>query len=316
MSIDKPATQKQNNVLARAGYSDTELKGLSVGQASTLLDYLSRNKWKRPNVGQQEAIVGGQLLEEEKATETAFVMAYIPTSTELDEVTRSMSFEQKYEIDDAIDDLKQAVEKGERALIQHAYALAKLRATCKHGEWRKLLEVLRVPPATAHRQIQLAKAYGCLDERLRRILEFKGIKFRSTMTAKEVEIVQKAAELAKQAEKEAQMSHRETNEYEEWPGLGPGSQLRDQQIEATVQETVGAFIDSQLPKKPPQALIANPTHHLWLQPAEAQGTKSIAWDIGGLVVGRLNALVPADKRGEVWSLIVEYVEGEGGDARE
>src|ERR1039457_5899722 len=122
--------------------------------------------------------------------------------------------------------------------------------------------------------------------KLERILELKGIKLRATMTASELQIVEGAAEVAETAENEAQMSHRETiaEEGDKWPEFSPESQLRDQQIEARVEETVGAFIDSQLPKKPPQALIANPTQPLRLPPTEAQ---TIAWDIGGLVMGRL-----------------------------
>jgi hypothetical protein len=314
VSIDNPATEKQRNVLARAGYSRTELEGLSVGQASTLLDCVSRNNWKRPNVAQTEAIVvGGQLLEEEKATEKAFVMARIPTRREVDEFTKDMGNQQGFAIEEAISDLKWAVEQGEKALVSHGSALAQLKANCKHGEWRKLLALLRVPPATAHRQIQLAIAHSCIDAKTRKVLEFKGIRFRSTMTAQEVQIVQKAAEVAKEAEKEAQMSHPETFDPGDTHSQAIAKSLeRDKQIEAVVEEKVGSFVDSQLPGKPPQARIANPTQDLRLQPAEAENMKFIAWDIAGLIMQRLNAQVPSYSQSEVWSLVVEYVEGEGG----
>ena len=313
MSSDNPATEKQKNVLARVGYSRTELEGLSVRQASSLLDNVSRNNWKRPDVAQTEAIVGGQLLEEEKATETAFVMSRIPHWQEIEEFTKGMSTEQGFAIEEAISDLKCAVEQGEKALVSHGYALARLRAACKHGEWRKLLELLRVPPATAYRQIQLATAHGCIDEKIRKVLEFKGIRFRSTMTVKEVQIVQKAAEVAKEAEKEAQMSHRETFDPGDTHSQAIAKSIeRNKQIEAVVEEKVGSFIDSQLPRNPPQAQIANSTQDLRLQPAEAENTKFIAWDIAGLIMARLNAQVPSYSQNEVWGLVVEYVEGEGG----
>jgi hypothetical protein len=313
VSIDNPAIEKQRNVLARAGYSRTELEGLSVRQASTLLDCVSRNNWKRPNVAQTEAIVGGQLLEEEKTTEKAFVMARIPTCREVEEFTKDMGNEQGFAIEEAISDLKWAVEQGEKALVSHGCALARLRANCKHGEWRKLLELLRVPPATAHRQIQLAKAHGCIDAKTRKVLEFKGLKFRSTMTAQEARIVQKAAEVAKEAEKEAQMSHPETFD----PGDTHSQTIaksteRNKQIEAVVEEKVGSFIDSQLPMKPPQAQIANPTQDLRLQPAKAENTKFLAREIAWLIMARLNAQVPSYSQNEVWGLVVEYVEGEAG----
>ena len=82
-----------------------------------------------------------------------------------------------------------------------------------------------------------------------------------------------------------------------------------------VKQKVGAFLDSQLPKKPPQAEIANPAQDLRLLPAEGPSTKSIAWSIAGLIMGRLNTLVPSERRNEVWGLVVEYVEGEGGIRR-
>lgn len=87
---------------------------------------------------------------------------------------------------------------------------------------------------------------------------------------------------------------------------------RDKQIEAVVEEKVGAFIDSQLPSKPPQAQIASPTLDLRLQPAVAENTKLIARDIAWLIMARLNLEVRSHSQNEVWGLVVQYVEGEGG----
>jgi hypothetical protein len=309
MSIYNPATEKQKRVLAAFGYSRTELKTLSFPQASALIDH-RRNNGPRSDAVEQETIEGGKLLEEDQTAQKVFAMARIPTWPEVDEITKDMSPKDGLAIEEAIGDLKDAVQQGEKAVIEHGKVLARLRAVCKHGEWKKLLKLLCVPRATAHRQIQLANAHGRVNANLEEILELKGIKLRPTMTASELQIVQKAAEIAEAAEKEAQMSHRETFDPEDghWQALGRSFE-RDKQIEAVVKQKVGAFIDSQLPRKQFQALIANRTQDLRLPPTEAQ---TIAWDIGGLVMGRLIALVPSDKRSEVWGLVVEYVEGEGG----
>ena len=162
MSIDNPATEKQKRILAMFGYSRTEMKKLSGRQANALLDYVRQNNRTDPNVDEQGSIEGGKLLEEEKAAEKPFMMARIPTWQEVDEITKDMSPKDGLAIEEAIGDLKCAVEQGEKAVIQHGKVLARLRGVCKHGEWKKLLKLLRVPRATAHRQIQLANAHGCI----------------------------------------------------------------------------------------------------------------------------------------------------------
>ncbi len=112
-----------------------------------------------------------------------FAMARIPTWQEVEEIKKDMSPKDGLAVEEAIGDLKCAVEQGEKAVIQHGKVLARLRAVCKHGEWKKLLKLLRVPRATAHRQIQLSNARGRINANLEEILELKGIKLRPTMTA-------------------------------------------------------------------------------------------------------------------------------------
>ena len=310
--MSKPASDKQKAVLTKAGYSSAELEGLSVTKASTLIDYVSHNNWTRPNVSEVEAIVAGELLEEEKATQPAIIMARVPTSTEVEEFTKDMRPEQGFLIEEAIDDLREAVKKGEEALIEQGRALAVLKAACRYGQWSKLLLLLGVPRVTAHRQIQLAKAHDVRNPKLRKMLESRGVKFCPTMTARELQLAQKAAEVAKNAEAEAvQLFHGETTGIEsgEFADLWEDSQ-RQRRIDAVVEEKVEAFLDTQLQPKLLPGQATDSTQRLRNPPIPQYSAKAIARLIATVVMDRFNWMDPSLSRTEVWKLVVEIVEAE------
>ena len=300
-------------VAKRAGYSGAELEGLSASKASTLIDYLSRNNWTRPNVAQQEAILGGELLEQENILEPAVIIARIPTSEELDEFTKDMPPAQGYAVEEAMDCLRYAVNKGREALIEQGRALAMLKAALRYGQWSKLLNVLGVSRATAHRQIQLALAHDSTPAKLRRLLESRGVRFCPTMTARQVEIAQKASEVAKNAKAEAaQLFHGETTDIEsgDFGDLVLESQRQDR-VEAVVEEKVSAFLATQLGPRllPTQSLqsVGRPESLA----SDSISVAIVAGRIANFVVDELRTC-PTEMRNEVWKSAVHYVEMETG----
>ncbi len=54
-TIKIPATNKQRALLLRKGYTNSELKDLTVGEACRLIDELKRNNWTRPSAAQIKA---------------------------------------------------------------------------------------------------------------------------------------------------------------------------------------------------------------------------------------------------------------------
>ncbi len=78
--------------------------------ASTLIDYVSHDNWTRPNVAQREAIVAGEILEEIKVTQLDVILAHVPTSEELEEITNGMPPAQGLAVEDAMSDLSAAVQ--------------------------------------------------------------------------------------------------------------------------------------------------------------------------------------------------------------
>jgi hypothetical protein len=308
MHTKKPITGRQQAALRKAGYTDSELNQLSVHQASSLLHYVGRNNWKRPTRAQVEAIAAGELVDDQEASKRASPLATIPSTEELEEITKDMNGPKGYAFDEAMDYLREAVSKGKEAILAQGRALCMLKQACNHGEWARLLQALRLPRTTAHRQMQVAKAHAAADYDLRRILKSRGVKFDSKMTARDLKLVRQAAEMAKKTKEETEAArdlfHDGTNAPQDdnpFADLAAEFQ-REEQVKAAVETKVGAFLDEALQTKALPAVVApssNAKH-------SSRSTEAIAREISELVIGRLQTFV-AGTRSKVWDLIVHHV---------
>jgi hypothetical protein len=212
-----------------------------------------------------------------------------------------------------MDLLKLAVKQGEDAHITHGRALSLLKAACGYGRWSKLLVALEIPRATAERQIQFSQAHDCTDPKIRKMLECSGVKFRPTMTAREVQIAKQAVEVAKNAEEEAaKLSHGETTGTEDgdFGGFLEGFQ-REQQINGLVERKVREFVATQLQPKLLPDQVTQPVGRLELWPSDSISVATVARRIATFVVDELRTCPPG-MQNDVWESVVGYVEAEAG----
>ncbi len=315
--MSKLITDKQKASLRKAGYTEVELQGLTVLQASALLHYVVRNGWKRPTQAQVEAIAADEMNADEEASKKAVPLARIPSSEELEELTKDFSLTRICPFYDAMDDLKSAVSKGKEALLEQGRALLLLREACERRSWGKVLKALRLPRTTAHRQIQAAKAHAAADSDLRKMLKKRGLRFDSQMSAKDLRLVHRAAGVAKTAKDEAQkeipdLFHNGTNPPEnDNPWADFAAQLqREKQIEANVEEKITVFLDKELEPGATLGRKARSSRDLSSTSPTSADADTIARDITSLVIERLQRM-PSEARREVWRLVGQYVEAEG-----
>jgi hypothetical protein len=316
MAMNRLITEKQTATLRKAGYQDSELDGLTAGQARSLLHYVSQNNWKRPTSAQVEAIAAGELNEDEKASSRAAPLARIPSTEVLENLTRDMPPAEANAFEEAMYELKEAVRKGKEAILEQGQALCLLKKVCNHREWGKLLQAIALPRTTAHRQMQVARAHAVADPNLRKIFKSKGIKLDTTMSAKELQLVRQAAEVASSAKEEIKSNpdlfHHGTNQSEGDNSLSDlADDLRhEEQIDTNVEAKVGAFLDQELLHKVRPARAARPVADLpGLRESPAEMETS-ARDIATTVVERLQAL-PAERRNKVWRLVLQHLAAEG-----
>lgn len=312
--MSKQISDKQRDVLQRAGFTAEDLSGLTTGQATALLHYVVRNNWKRPTATQIEAIAAEEMNEDEAVLRSSEPMARIPSDNEVEELAEGMSPGQMQQFYDAMDDLKEAVHKGREAFLQQGRALCLLKKACGHKAWGKVLQTLDLPRTTAHRQMQVARAHAAADSDLREMLEKRGIRFNSRMSARDVKIVQGAAEIAKKTKSaaEADYSHLFHSGTNKLPPDGPFAGLpesfeHDRHVAATVEQAVGDYLDGELkPKSLPdrKQISANFQSH---SPKIDSSAEELAESIATIVIQRLQA-VDARNREQVWKLVVEKID--------
>lgn len=315
--MSKLITDKQKASLRKAGYAEVELQGLTVLQASALLHYVVHNGWKRPTQAQVEAIAADEMNADDEVSRKAVPLARIPSSEELEELTKDFSLARICPFYDAMDNLKRAVSKGKEALVEQGRALSLLKEACERRSWGKVLNALGLPRTTAHRQILIAKAHAAADDDLRTMLTERGIRFDSQMSAKHLRLVHRAAEAAQKAKDEANREVRDlfqngTNPPENddsWAHLEDQLQ-RQKRIKATAEEKIIAFLDKELEPGTTLSRKATPTTDLSSTSPTAADADSIARDITSLVIERLQRM-PHEARREVWRLVGRYVEAEG-----
>lgn len=217
------------------------------------MHYVTRNDWKRPTQAQVEAIAAEEINADELASKKAVPLAQIPSDQELEELTKDMTPQRAYDFEEAMECLKDAVEQGKEAIREQGHALLLLKQACEPRRWGKVLQAIKLPRTTAHRQIQIAKARAASDSKLRKILIKKGIRFDSNMSAQHCKLVCNAAQVAKDAKAEAEaglpdLFHDGTNSpaNDNWLGESQDPSPREQQIEAVVEEKVTAFVEKEL----------------------------------------------------------------------
>jgi hypothetical protein len=200
--MNKLITDNQKACLRRAGYTETELKDLTVKQASSVLHYVSRNNWKRPTPAQVETIAAEEMKAEEQASKNAVPLARIPSRRELNRLTKDMSATSAYAFEEGMESLEYAVDQGTEDPRLQGWALCMLRIACSLRQWDKVLETIGVPSVVARRQMQLAKD---ADAKLSKQLKKRGVRLEFTMSAEELRLVYREAEavMAKNAKNEA-----------------------------------------------------------------------------------------------------------------
>jgi hypothetical protein len=316
MALNRLITEKQTTTLQKAGYKDSELNGLTVAQASKLLHYVAHNGWKRPTAAQIEAIAAGELIEDKQASSRAAPLARIPSTEELENLTQDMPPAKAYAFEEAMYELKGAVGKGKEAILEQGQALCFLKQVCNHRQWGKLLEAIELPRTTAHRQMQVAKAHAVADSNLAKIFKSKGIKLDAAMSAKDLQLVHRAAEVARTAKEEmksnSDLFHHGTNPPEsDDPFSDLGASLRHEaEVDKNVEAKVGAFLDQELLSKVRPTRRVRPIACLRAPCESPAEIETGARDIAATVIERLQAL-PAERRNEVWRLVLQHLAAEG-----
>lgn len=138
--MNKLMTVNQKACLRKAGYTETELRDLTVQQASALLHYVVQNRWQRPTQAQVEAIAAGELVEDAKTIRNSIPIARIPPDAEVEDITKDMSLPDQYQIEEGLSTLGRAA--AEEAGQVQGYALCQLRAACNHSQWKELLKAI------------------------------------------------------------------------------------------------------------------------------------------------------------------------------
>jgi len=154
--MSKSITDNQKACLRKAGYTENELKDLTVKQASSVLHYVGRNNWKRPTPAQVETIAAEEMKAEEQAYKKAVPLARIPSSEEVDRLTKDMGPTAEYAFEEGMGTLEYVVNDGTEDPRRQDRALCMLRVACSLREWDKVLETIGVPRVAARRQMQLA----------------------------------------------------------------------------------------------------------------------------------------------------------------
>ena len=187
--MTKMITERQKASLRKAGYTEVELQGLTVLQASALLHYVSQNGWKRPTAAQVEATADREIIADEQACKTRVALVRIPSSKELKRLTKGTSLASSFAFDEGMSYLRYAV--SQRDPRQQGAALCMLRAACSYKEWDKVLEAIGVPRTVANRQMQLARD---ASPKLSKWLKKRGVRVEFDMSAEQLRLAYQAAE--------------------------------------------------------------------------------------------------------------------------
>jgi hypothetical protein len=95
----------------------------------------------------------------------------IPSCREVDTLTEKTY--RGLDVEDAISELKYAQKLAAEAAGYQGRALCRIRATYDQKDWTKILHAMRLPRATALRQMQTVEAEGALGKKLAAKLEKK-----------------------------------------------------------------------------------------------------------------------------------------------
>jgi hypothetical protein len=200
----EPISIKQETALMKAGYHVDELKGMSLREASRLMDELKRNKektgrWERP---------AKQFIEKSTSSVELETAASTPLRIDKSELREIFAKQDEAEWDEtwerieglAIDTLKQR--DGERGV--GVWLIELKEKSCKHGEFLPMLASFGMKPRIAQVRMKLARldVPGVVADEL----AGRGIRLNTHIDTRSLRIAKAAAESYKVAQAQKVLS--------------------------------------------------------------------------------------------------------------
>jgi hypothetical protein len=176
----KPATDKQINLLSnKYHYSPEELQGLSLGEASTLIDACMKAGNKLDGVAFEE-FKRAEAIEDRADLEARGVLLPTIADAALDTLFKDMTPDERGDEYEMRQELKAVNRTMLGAVEQLGRILSGYKQTIPRGLWLPFLNVLRISERSAQRYMELTNIKTRLGSGMVRALEHKGIKLGAT----------------------------------------------------------------------------------------------------------------------------------------
>ncbi|MGA3107307.1 MAG: hypothetical protein ABSD53_22725 [Terriglobales bacterium] len=171
-----PATEKQINLLVnRYHYSPEQLQGVSISEASILIDATIKAGHKLDAVSFTE-FKEAEANEDRSDIEARGVLLPTITDTALDKLFEGMSAAEKDEEYEMRQELKSVNQEMQGAVERLGRVLNGYKETIARGLWLPFLKVLRISDRSAQRYMELANIKSQLGSGMVKALEHEGVK--------------------------------------------------------------------------------------------------------------------------------------------